>query len=76
MNHLLNTNSRYGQEHFRSKSNNCFRGEFTHHSVYARVFQIKKGRLSSSLLVPRVGIEPTRPKTHDFESCASTSSAT
>ena len=26
--------------------------------------------------VPKVGIEPTRPKTHEFESCASTSSAT
>ena len=25
--------------------------------------------------VPRVGIEPTCPKTHDFESCASTNSA-
>ena len=30
----------------------------------------------SILFVPRVGIEPTRPKTHDFESCASTNSAT
>ena len=28
------------------------------------------------LSVPRVGIEPTRPKTLDFESSASTSSAT
>ena len=26
--------------------------------------------------VPKVGIEPTHPKIHDFESCASTSSAT
>ena len=26
--------------------------------------------------VPKVGIEPTRPKAHEFESCASTSSAT
>ncbi len=26
--------------------------------------------------VPKVGIEPTLPKEHDFESCASTSSAT
>ena len=25
--------------------------------------------------VPRVGIEPTCPRTHDFESCASTNSA-
>jgi hypothetical protein len=28
------------------------------------------------LFVPEVGIEPTLPKEHDFESCASTSSAT
>ena len=27
-------------------------------------------------LVPKAGIEPARPKAHDFESCASTSSAT
>ena len=27
-------------------------------------------------LVPKVGIEPTLPKEHDFESCASTNSAT
>ena len=27
-------------------------------------------------LVPKVGIEPTLPKEHEFESCASTSSAT
>ncbi len=26
--------------------------------------------------VPKVGIEPTHPKVHDFESCASTNSAT
>ena len=26
--------------------------------------------------VPKAGIEPARPKAHDFESCASTSSAT
>src|SRR5688500_3638787 len=26
--------------------------------------------------VPKVGIEPTHPKIHDFESCASTNSAT
>ncbi len=29
-----------------------------------------------SALVPKAGIEPARPKAHDFESCASTSSAT
>ncbi len=29
-----------------------------------------------SRLVPKVGIEPTHPKIHDFESCASTNSAT
>ncbi len=29
-----------------------------------------------NLLVPQEGIEPPRPKAHDFESCASTSSAT
>ena len=32
--------------------------------------------MNLSRLVPKVGIEPTRPKTHEFESCASTSSAT
>ncbi len=26
--------------------------------------------------VPKAGIEPARPKAHDFESCASTNSAT
>ena len=31
---------------------------------------------SETLIVPKVGIEPTRPKAHEFESCASTSSAT
>ena len=29
-----------------------------------------------SLRMPKVGIEPTLPKEHDFESCASASSAT
>jgi hypothetical protein len=29
-----------------------------------------------SIFVPEVGIEPTLPKEHEFESCASTSSAT
>ena len=29
-----------------------------------------------SASVPKVGIEPTHPKIHDFESCASTNSAT
>lgn len=33
----------------------------------------EKGKLAS---VPAVGIEPTLPKEHDFESCASTNSAT
>ncbi len=28
------------------------------------------------ILVPKAGIEPARPKAHDFESCASTNSAT
>ncbi len=28
------------------------------------------------LFVPKEGIEPSLPKEHDFESCASTSSAT
>ena len=27
-------------------------------------------------LVPKEGLEPTLPKEHDFESCASTNSAT
>ena len=40
----------------------------------------KKGNCSdienNSPLVPKVGIEPTRPRAHDFESCASTNSAT
>ena len=35
-----------------------------------------KYRLTEVSIVPKVGIEPTRPKTHEFESCASTSSAT
>ena len=28
------------------------------------------------MMVPKVGIEPTFPKEHDFESCASANSAT
>ena len=28
------------------------------------------------MMVPKVGIEPTYPKVHDFESCASANSAT
>jgi hypothetical protein len=31
---------------------------------------------ANSRLVPKVGIEPTLPKEHEFESCASASSAT
>ena len=38
--------------------------------------EIKKGRDKISAFVPWVGIEPTRPKTLDFESSASTNSAT
>ena len=37
----------------------------------------KRGRpLEATPIVPKAGIEPARPKAHDFESCASTSSAT
>ena len=38
----------------------------------------KKSRQNDdfSCLVPKVGIEPTRLAAHEFESCASTSSAT
>ena len=35
-----------------------------------------RGKTKNSGLVPRVGIEPTLPKELDFESSASTSSAT
>jgi hypothetical protein len=35
-----------------------------------------KFRGSMPVDVPKAGIEPARPKAHDFESCASTSSAT
>ena len=42
--------------------------------------EIKNGQTRNfselSASVPKVGIEPTHPKVHDFESCASTSSAT
>ncbi len=31
---------------------------------------------SGELFVPKVGIEPTYPRVHDFESCASAYSAT
>ena len=36
-------------------------------------FSTRKPRIAG---VPAVGIEPTLPKEHDFESCASTNSAT
>jgi hypothetical protein len=37
---------------------------------------IKKTDLCSRFFVPQAGVEPAHPKVHDFESCASTSSAT
>ena len=36
----------------------------------------KKSPVKTGALVPEVGIEPTLPKKHEFESCASTNSAT
>ena len=33
-------------------------------------------RVSLWLMVPEVGVEPTHPKVHEFESCASANSAT
>ncbi len=30
----------------------------------------------SGMLMPEVGVEPTHPKVHEFESCASANSAT
>lgn len=46
--------------------------------LYLCCTKIKKPRRKPRLIpfVPWVGIEPTRPKTLDFESSASTSSAT
>ena len=41
----------------------------------AKKFCNKKRLPKKPFSVPRVGIEPTCPKTHDFESCASTNSA-
>ena len=32
--------------------------------------------IASSELMPEVGVEPTHPKVHEFESCASANSAT
>ena len=39
------------------------------------IFENKKRPPKKPFSVPRVGIEPTCPRTHDFESCASTNSA-
>ena len=39
------------------------------------IFDNKKRLPKKPFSVPRVGIEPTCPRTHDFESCASTNSA-
>ena len=39
-------------------------------------FNKKNQRKAGSLGMPKVGIEPTIPKEHDFESCASAYSAT
>lgn len=36
----------------------------------------KKLSTSESFFVPKAGVEPARPKAHDFESSASTNSAT
>jgi hypothetical protein len=41
----------------------------------AKVAVMKKPSENLKAFVPKVGIEPTHPKVHDFESCASTSSA-
>jgi hypothetical protein len=40
------------------------------------VLNKKKRAMFRPPLVPKAGIEPAHPKIHDFESCASTSSAT
>ena len=37
---------------------------------------MQKAPFKGLFFVPKVGIEPTLPKEHDFESCASTNSAT
>ncbi len=65
------------------------RTRFYVHDIFVRiVFVINKKRslqsvrnvdftaLASSVIIPVVGVEPTLPKEHDFESCASANSAT
>ena len=46
------------------------------HWKILRVTGYLPGVSDPDTLVPKVGIEPTLPKEHDFESCASTNSAT
>ena len=42
--------------------------------IYA--YEINQINIAVFVTVPVVGVEPTLPKEHDFESCASTNSAT
>ena len=37
---------------------------------------MRPGDAADKLKVPEVGVEPTHPKVHEFESCASANSAT
>ncbi len=54
-----------------------FYWEFKLTSVIQFTLKNKKPKVhGTSGLVPKAGIEPARPKAHDFESCASTNSAT
>lgn len=66
------------------KTSFCPKAEFVSHSLWdnevksqrkrKKPLEISKG--FSTSLVPRAGIEPAHPKVQDFESSASTSSAT
>jgi hypothetical protein len=50
--------------------------EPTYSAWKADVLPLNYTRNSNINMVPMVGVEPTLPKEHDFESCASANSAT
>lgn len=53
------------------------RESIRHRRTYASDYWLHiRSTCVRGFLVPKVGIEPTHPKIHDFESCASTNSAT
>ncbi len=60
--------------------------QFTHRTLFVLIFSCNENTKNlytisieifiTPFMIPMVGVEPTLPKEHDFESCASANSAT